>query len=255
MPSISVAFALFFRMPDVTTIAFGGGTLVDPDDPRSISPRSLGHRLEREARVFGGETLTLSDVAVAAGLVELGNRDFVADLAPGFVAAVLAETRARIADAVDRMLPGPEPVPLIAVGGGAFLVPNAVEGISAVRHVPHHDVANAVGAAIAQVSGEINRIYQDLPRSEALGRAEAATAARAVEAGADPQSIQVVDREDIPMAYMPGNTLRVRLKVVGVWPEPNGFPGRRNVLSRDVPSSGPTRKPVLADVLFVLCLI
>ncbi len=209
MSSISAAFALFFRMPDVTTIAFGGGTLVDPDDPRSIGTRSLGHRLEREARVFGGETLTLSDVAVAAGLVELGNRDFVADLAPGFVAAVLAETRARIADAVDHMLPGPEPVPLIAVGGGAFLVPNAVEGISAVRHVPHHDVANAVGAAIAQVSGEINRIYQDLPR------AEAAAAARAVEAGADPQSIQVVDREDIPMAYMPDNTLRVRLKVVG----------------------------------------
>ena len=32
-------------------------------------------------------------------------------------------------------------------------------------------VANAVGAAIAQISGEVDQIYQGLPRDEALARA------------------------------------------------------------------------------------
>ena len=43
---------------------------------------------------------------------------------------------------------------MIAVAGGAFLLPDQVAGISEVIRVPHGDCANAVGAAIAQVSGD-----------------------------------------------------------------------------------------------------
>ena len=204
-----------FRMPDVTTIALGGGTVVDPADPSEIGPVSVGSRLSEAARVFGGDTLTLTDIAVAAGLVSLGDARHVADLDARFVQAAMETTQARIADAVDRMLPGPEPVPLIAVGGGAFLVPGAMAGIARVLQVPHHGVANAIGAAIAQVSGEIDRIYQDLPRAEALAQARRAAETRAIEGGGDPATLEVVDMEDIPMAYMPGNTLRVRVRVVG----------------------------------------
>ena len=204
-----------FRMPDVTTIALGGGSLVDPADPAKVGPQSVGHRLTEEALIFGGGSLTLSDIAVAAGLIELGEPSRVAGLDPAFVRAALGTAQARIADAVDRMLPGAEPVPLIAVGGGAFLVPESLPGISEVVQVPHAGVANAIGAAIAQVSGEVDRIYQDLPREQALAEARRAAEARAVEAGAYAATLQVVDMEDIPMAYMPGNTLRVRLRVVG----------------------------------------
>jgi hypothetical protein len=42
-------------------------------------------------------------------------------------------------------------VTLIAVGGGAFLVPDRLAGISEVVRVPHGDCANAVGAATAQI--------------------------------------------------------------------------------------------------------
>ena len=45
-------------------------------------------------------------------------------------------------------------------------------------------------------------------------RARAATA-RAVAAGADPATIQTVEVEEIPLAYLPSNALRVRVKVVG----------------------------------------
>jgi hypothetical protein len=58
-------------------------------------------------------------------------------------------------------------LPLISVGGGAFLVPDRVAGISQVIRVPHGDCANAVGVAIAQISGETDQVYRDLPRAEA----------------------------------------------------------------------------------------
>ena len=43
-----------FRMPDVVSIALGGGSIVETN-PLRIGPTSVGHRLTHEARVFGGK--------------------------------------------------------------------------------------------------------------------------------------------------------------------------------------------------------
>ena len=61
-----------FRMPDLLSLGLGGGTLVEPS-PLVIGPRSVGYRLTEEALVFGGGTLTCTDLAVAAGLLQLGD--------------------------------------------------------------------------------------------------------------------------------------------------------------------------------------
>jgi hypothetical protein len=131
------------------------------------------------------------------------------------VTAVLGAARAKIEDAVDRMKTEAGDLPLIAVGGGAFLVPGRLAGISEVIRVPHGDCANAVGAAIAQLSGETDQVYHDLSRTEAIELAEAQANERAVAAGADRASLQTVDVEDMPLAYLPGNALRVRVRVAG----------------------------------------
>ena len=68
-----------FRMPDLLPMALGGGTIIDLDRG-TIGPRSVGYRITSEALVFGGSTLTTTDVAVAAGLVEIGDRDRVKHL-------------------------------------------------------------------------------------------------------------------------------------------------------------------------------
>jgi N-methylhydantoinase A/oxoprolinase/acetone carboxylase beta subunit len=203
-----------FRMPDLLSIGLGGGSVVERD-PLAVGPQSVGYRLTREALVFGGDTLTATDAAVAAGLAEIGDTGAVAGLPRGLVAAVLEEVRAKIEDSVDRMKTEAGDLPLIAVGGGAFLVPDRVTGISEVIHVPHGDCANAVGAAIAQISGETDQVYRDLPRAEAIARAEAQAKERAVAAGADRASLATVDVEDMPLAYLPGNALRVRVRVAG----------------------------------------
>ena len=201
------------RMPDLFSVALGGGSIVSPD-PLAVGPHSVGYRLTEAALVFGGGTITATDCAVAAGIAEIGCKA-LAKVPPALAAAVLDRARAMIEDAVDRMKTEAGDVTLIAVGGGAFLVPDLLAGISEVVRVPHGDCANAVGAATAQISGETDQVYRDLSRADAIAAAEAQAIARATEAGADSTTITVIDVEDMPLAYLPGNALRVRVRVAG----------------------------------------
>jgi len=203
-----------FRMPDLLSVGLGGGSLV-AGDGSSVGPLSVGFRLTDKGRAFGGEELTATDVAVAAGLVELGDPRRVADLDAALVTRALARMRAVIEEGVDRMKVDASPLPLLAVGGGAFLVPPELPGISEVVHVPHAGVANAVGAAIAQVSGEVDQVFTGVGRDRALAEASEIARGRAAAAGADESTIEVVEAEDYPLAYLPGDALRVRVRVVG----------------------------------------
>jgi N-methylhydantoinase A/oxoprolinase/acetone carboxylase beta subunit len=206
-----------FRMPDVFSIGLGGGSLV-VDGPKGVTvgPRSVGYRLVTDGLAFGGSTLTATDVVVAAGGASLGDPARVAHLA----ADLIARTEARIADmlesAVERSRLSPEPLPVIVVGGGSILVKSKIGGLEVVK--PNHfAVANAVGAAIAQVSGETDRVYSlaAMSRADAIKDAQEKATAIAVSAGARRDSIEVVDVEDVPLAYLPGNATRVHVKVVG----------------------------------------
>lgn len=217
-----------FRMPDLLSIGLGGGSIVERD-PLAVGPKSVGYRLTSEALVFGGSTMTATDVAVAAGVAQIGDLRAVATLPPDFIRAALDETHARIEDAVDRMKTEAGDLPLVAVGGGAFLVPDRLAGISEVIRVPHGDCANAVGAAIAQVSGETDQVYRDLSRADAIAAAEMRARERAIAAGADRASLQTVDVEDMPLAYLPGNALRVRVRVAGEMASPANQNGSSSV--------------------------
>ncbi len=203
-----------FRMPDLESIALGGGSLVS-DNPLTIGPRSVGYQLASRGMVFGGGDLTATDVAVAGGLISLGDPARVAGLDRDLVDRAIKRMHATVGDAIDRMKTEAADIPVIAVGGGAFLVPERLSGVSEVLHVEHGAVANAVGAAIAQVSGECDQIFQGVSREEALAQARGVAEQRAIDAGADPASIELVEQEDLPLAYMPGNSLRVRARVVG----------------------------------------
>jgi hypothetical protein len=159
--------------------------------------------------------LTCTDIAVAGGLIELGDRSRAAALPEGLVKAAIGRIGRMIEDAVDRVKTEAADIPVIAVGGGGFLVPPNMKGVSRVIKVPHGDVANAVGAAIAQVSGECDQIFHDMSRDDIIAAARRIASTRAVEGGADPATLQVVDVEDLPLAYMPGNSVRARVRVVG----------------------------------------
>ena len=208
------AVRTLFRMPDLLSIGLGGGSIVH-EAPLRVGPESVGYRLTEEALVFGGATLTATDAAVAAGIVEIGDPGKAAAVPRALAQAALDEVRLRLEDAIDRVKTEAGPVALIAVGGGAFLVPDRLLGVSQVIRVPHGDCANAVGAAIAQISGETDQVYREMTRADAIAAATAQAIERAVAAGAERASLQTVDVEDMPLAYLPGNALRVRVRVAG----------------------------------------
>ncbi|HYU13149.1 MAG TPA: hydantoinase/oxoprolinase family protein [Stellaceae bacterium] len=220
-----------FRMPDLFSIGLGGGSIVHHGPPApslapiarhaggtpavQVGPHSVGYRLTEEALVFGGNTLTATDAAVVAGIVRIGEPAKAAGVPRELARAVLDLAQAKLEDAIDRMKTEAGDVPLIAVGGGAFLVPETLAGVSEVIRVAHGDCANAVGAAIAQISGETDQVYREMRREDAIAAAEAQAVERAVASGADRASLQIVDVEDMPLAYLPGNALRVRVRVAG----------------------------------------
>jgi N-methylhydantoinase A/oxoprolinase/acetone carboxylase beta subunit len=205
-----------FRMPDVYSIALGGGTRINPDNPTDIGPESVGFRIQQEAIVFGGNTLTCTDVIAALGLVDLGNKERTAALDHTALEQSKACIDEVIINAVERMRVSSDPVPVLAVGGGSILIPDQLGDLSVVRP-EHYAVANAVGAAIGQISGEVDRIYslEKITREEALAEAQSEATEKAIKAGANPASIELLDKEDVPLAYLPGNATRIRLKVVG----------------------------------------
>jgi N-methylhydantoinase A/oxoprolinase/acetone carboxylase beta subunit len=205
-----------FRMPDVLSFGLGGGSLVK-DDPLRVGPQSVGYRITKEALVFGGDTLTTTDVAVAAGVADIGDAARVRDLDADLVRTAMERIQAMADAAVDRMKTSASPIPVIVVGGGSILIAQPVSGASEMVKPPHYEAANAVGAAIGQISGEVDRVYalENRSRNDAIDDAKAEATAKAVAAGADPATVQIVDVEDVPLTYLPGNATRIRVKAVG----------------------------------------
>ncbi|MEO3794522.1 hydantoinase/oxoprolinase family protein [Nonomuraea sp. B10E15] len=240
-----------FRMPDILSVALGGGSVVRG---RGVGPDSVGYRIAGEALVFGGATATMTDAAVAAGRTPPGAaawrgrlpaavlaraaarrngadaRAAAAGDGPGggpvardgtetiadILARAIAVADEMVIDAVDRMALGRTDRPLVAVGGGAFILPARIPGVSRVIRPEHAEVANAVGAAIALASGRVDTI---LPagdsRPEAIERAKEEAVARAVAAGADPSGVEIVDLLEVPLSYLSEPAVRVHVKAAG----------------------------------------
>jgi N-methylhydantoinase A/oxoprolinase/acetone carboxylase beta subunit len=174
-----------FRMPDVLPIGLGGGSMIRDGGAR-IGPDSVGHDLVTQGLAFGGEVMTASDVGIAAGLAEFGDPSLVRIEEP-VVKTALSTIRSMLAEAIDQVKTSADALPLIAVGGGAFLVPDDIPGITDVIKPPNSAVANAVGAALAQVGG----------------------------VGAVEGTVQIISIEETTLAYMADDSVRLKAKAVG----------------------------------------
>jgi N-methylhydantoinase A/oxoprolinase/acetone carboxylase beta subunit len=205
-----------FRMPDVLSIGIGGGSHVSSDGSE-VGPLSVGYELPQKALVFGGHTLTATDIVVAAGRADVGDRSLVAHLDRSLVERALERIASDVARAVDQMRVSADPIPLVAVGGGSILLPDVLEGLGKVDRPENFAVANAIGAAIANVSGEIDKVYS-IPaghRESTLDEARQEAVDRAIAAGALPNSVSIVELDEVPIPYLPGNNVRIRVKAVG----------------------------------------
>ena len=209
-----------FRMPDVLSIPLGGGSLVKTS-PMVIGPDSVAMRLTDQSLVFGGSIMTTTDVAVAAGMADIGQKSLVSKISRTDVNEALKVMHEMVEEAIDRLKFNSDDIPVVLVGGGHFLINDQITGSTEVIRPENGEIANAIGAAIAQIGGQSESIFSlsEMTREEAISSATKEATTRAVSAGADPESISIVDIEEIPLTYLPSNAIRIRIKVVGNIPE------------------------------------
>jgi N-methylhydantoinase A/oxoprolinase/acetone carboxylase beta subunit len=216
-----------FRMPDILAIGLGGGTRVHLDpahyqaaalDPAAlrVGPDSVGFRIAEDAMLFGGGTLTTSDLAVAADRAAFGDRSRLPALSDVVLQAIWQRIQTMLADSVDRMKTVRGDVTILAVGGGNFLIPDTLKGAATVIRPPHAAVANAVGAAIAQIGAQVEQLvsYDSVPRAAAIEQLCEDARARVVAAGGDVDKVQIVDVDEVFLSYMPGRAAQVRVRAV-----------------------------------------
>jgi N-methylhydantoinase A/oxoprolinase/acetone carboxylase beta subunit len=208
-----------FRMPDVLAVGLGGGSIVR-NEGRSVGPDSVGFELTNRALCFGGDTLTATDIAVAGGWADIGNAALVGSVPKATIANAREQMRSVLDVAVERMKTEPKDLPLLVVGGGSILVDWPVKSVSDVIRPEFSSVANAVGAAIAQVSGECERVVSLSPgnRESVMDDVRDEARSKAIEAGATPESVEILELEQVPISYLPGNPTRIRAKAVGDLP-------------------------------------
>lgn len=202
-------FRQSFSMPDIHSIGLGGGSRVRFSSGETlIGPDSVGHELTSRAIVFGGDTLTATDLAISAtqenSSASDGRYSGLGDpahlsglLSPEQVSRGMAYIGKMLETAIDRMKTDPGDIRVLLVGGGAILVPKSLKGVSEIVRPPFHDVANAVGAAIARVAGEVDCV--EIPGGpngdieDIVERCKSEAVNRAIRNGATEHSVEIVE--------------------------------------------------------------
>jgi N-methylhydantoinase A/oxoprolinase/acetone carboxylase beta subunit len=215
-PTMLAGVRTNLRVPDSVPLGFGGATVVRLDgSAAAIGEENVGGGLQ-EALVFGGSTPTLTDAAVAGGRAKLGSHTLSSAQLES-LAGVLPLLDRRLADAVERALHAQPAATLVVYGGASLLVPEHLPGISEVMVPTDGDIAGAVGLVVAPAGGRADRICANRPsvRATTLEAARADALARAIHAGANPASVQIVDLEEIPLSYLRDPPIRIRVKALG----------------------------------------
>lgn len=147
----------------------------------------------------------------------MGDASLVEDIPLVFAEEAYQKIKTMTEDAIDKMKTSSGDVELVLVGGGGIIIPTELKGVSAIYWDEHGGVANAIGASIAQISGQYEQIYiySRLSREDSLQDAQEKASQQAVLAGAVETTIELVEIEETPLAYHPENATRLRIKVVG----------------------------------------
>ena len=218
------------RCPDLMSIALGGGTMVKTKGNQVIGlgPESVGHNLVRLGKSFGGPIITTHDIGVATDIIDEKLDIFDTDFAPcidkvkaldkGLVEQAHQKIKETIEVAIDQMKTAAGDTKAIFIGGGAMVVPKKnLQGVSDVVSPSHFEVCGAIGTTIAEIGAYAEGIA-DLEiegRDTAIEKVVEKAKDEAEKAGAIRDSVEILDVEEIPFAYMPGKREKIRIKVKG----------------------------------------
>ncbi len=207
-----------FRMPDVISVGLGGGSIVREKDGKvTVGPDSVGFKITEKALCFGGDTITATDIAVRLGMVEIGDKNLVMGISEETANSAMEVIRELVEDSIDAMKISNDDIDVVLVGGGSIVLPAMLSGAKTVIKPNYFGTANAIGSAISKLSGTFEQLmdYDEKPREESIEYAKKQAIKLAVDAGAIEGTVEIIDVEDSPLAYYPGNTNRVKVKAAG----------------------------------------
>ncbi|NGX59611.1 MAG: Acetophenone carboxylase gamma subunit [Chlamydiae bacterium] len=204
--------SLNFPMPDVLSIALGGGSVISylKNEP-IIGPESIAKKLMKDAVSFGGDMITLTDIALFKGYIDIGGAKV--PLVPD-ADKIFDQVRTKLSDLVIKIRGEYTEFPVVLVGGGAALLASTLPG----KHYqipPSYQVANAYGAALAEVSGMVDTVLSLENREETLDKLYESAKKRALEQGADIKTLRLVDQQILPYSYVPNKMARVVVRFCG----------------------------------------
>jgi N-methylhydantoinase A/oxoprolinase/acetone carboxylase beta subunit len=208
---------LRFPSPDILSLALGGGSVVDGES-FLVGPKSVARNLLKEALSFGGSTLTLTDLALLSGYHRIEGADLSKiSIDPKIAVSIMERQAESIADAV-RVVRGEETtLPCVLVGGGAHLFYELLS--TKICHLLPLDaftgVANAFGAATAEISGHFDGVISVQERELSLDVAIQQAKDQAVKKGACPESIRMGSMAIEPLAYSKEKLAKVTVSVLG----------------------------------------
>lgn len=210
---------LNFSMPDVHSIGMGGGSHIHIERTRiDIGPKSCGSKTFTEAVSFGGSQLTLTDIALALGYIDIpGARPKNVDLSLRGCRAVMNEGVGRIYELISKIGPEESMLPIVMIGGGASLFPKRLLDERFIIP-PYAHVANAYGAALAEISATIDTVVSLEERQQVLESLQRQAIQAAIQKGADYKTVKVVDIQILPYHYVPNRLARVIVRASGSQP-------------------------------------
>jgi N-methylhydantoinase A/oxoprolinase/acetone carboxylase beta subunit len=201
-------------MPQIHNIALGGGSIVrQKQSGVTVGPDSVGANELTQSLAVGGTVFTAADLVklTAERLQEL-------DIPTEFTKDAKYTIKQMIESAVEFAKTKPTDARVILVGGGSFVLPDAeqLKGVSTLVRPKYYEVANAIGAAIAKVSGRVDRMI--IPKQQSVdslveeGKQEAIHLC--YEAGGRADTAAIVDLEIIPETYTFDGSFRLLVRAV-----------------------------------------
>jgi N-methylhydantoinase A/oxoprolinase/acetone carboxylase beta subunit len=210
-------------MPETLSIGLGGGSEVHMSDDGhvSVGPISVGHRLLERSRCFGGSILTATDIVVASDgeSAVSGTVSKLQSLDKTLITNARENIRKQLENGIDIMKTSDLPVALLLVGGGSIILQDPPRNVQHCIQPEFSDVANAVGAAIAKISGDIDIIVMPGNKTDVdiLGDISAQATNIAVSNGAHPDTVDIVELDLIPIQYSANGGVRAIAKAVSLF--------------------------------------